>query len=416
MQGARTGPPAIRIEGDTLSQGHMVREAWPMLQVLAVQNYRTLRDFVIPLERINLVTGANGSGKSNVYKALRLLAETAQGGVVASLAREGGLSSTLWAGPENVSRAMKRGDVPVQGSSSRKKVVSLAMGFVGDDFSYSIDLGLPTPTSSAFQRDPHIKGEYVWVGTAPRPASMLVERRGALVRSRDGGGEWRVVHDRLSHFDSMLAQLADPQGTPELLALREQVRAWRFYDHFRTDAAAPARQPQIGTYTPVLGHDGADLAAALQTIREIGDREALDETVDDAFPGASVEVSLSGGHFETTKSQHGLLRPLKAVELSDGTLRYLLWVAALLSPRPPPLLVLNEPETSLHPDLLPALGRLIARAAKHSQVIVVSHASRLIASLEAEGCNSVVLEKTLGETGVMGADPLDRQGWRWVER
>jgi len=386
-----------------------------VLQVLAVQNYRTLRDFVIPLERINLVTGANGSGKSNVYKALRLLAETAQGGVVASLAREGGLDSTLWAGPEEVSRAMKRGDVPVQGAV-RKKVVSLAMGFVGDDYSYSIDLGKPVPSGSAFLGDPHIKGEYVWVGLAPRPSAMLAERRGALVRSRSDGGEWRVVHDRLSHFDSMLAQLADPQGTPELLALREQVRAWRFYDHFRTDAAAPARQPQIGTYTPVLGHDGADLAAALQTIREIGDREALDETVDDAFPGARVEVGMGNGHFETTMRQHGLLRPLKAVELSDGTLRYLLWVAALLSPRPPPLLVLNEPETSLHPDLLPALGRLIARAAKQSQVIVVSHAGRLIASLEAEGCNSIVLEKQLGETGVMGTDRMDRPGWKWVPR
>ena len=54
--------------------------------------------------------------------------------------------------------------------------------------------------------------------------------------------------------------------------------------------------------------------------------------------------------------QHGLLRPLKAAELSDGTLRYLLWIAALLTPRPPGLLVLNEPETSLHPDLLPALA------------------------------------------------------------
>jgi len=59
--------------------------------------------------------------------------------------------------------------------------------------------------------------------------------------------------------------------------------------------------------------------------------------------------------------QHGLLRPLEATELSDGTLRYLLWIAALLTPRPPALMVLNEPETSLHPDLLAPLGRLIAR-------------------------------------------------------
>ena len=127
----------------------------------------------------------------------------------------------------------------------------------------------------------------------------------------------------------------------------------RFYDHFRTDAQAPARMPQIGTHTPVLGHDGTDLAAALQTIREIGDSAALDAAVDDAFPGARVDVAAVDGRFETTMHQHGLLRPLKAIELSDGTLRYLLWIAALLTPRPPQLLVLNEPETSLHPDLLP---------------------------------------------------------------
>jgi predicted ATPase len=66
--------------------------------------------------------------------------------------------------------------------------------------------------------------------------------------------------------------------------------------------------------------------------------------------------------------QHGLLRPLRASALSDGALRYLLLTAALLTPRPPTLLVLNEPETSLHPDLSPALARLIASASPHSQI------------------------------------------------
>jgi predicted ATPase len=115
--------------------------------------------------------------------------------------------------------------------------------------------------------------------------------------------------------------------------------------------------------------------------------------------------------------QHGLLRPLKAAELSDGTLRYLLWIAALLTPRPPRLLVLNEPETSLHPELLPALGRLIGRAAEHSQILVVSHAPRLVASLEDRpSCNSVMLEKNMGETGIAGADRLDRPRWQWPSR
>ena len=131
------------------------------------------------------------------------------------------------------------------------------------------------------------------------------------------------------------------------------MRSWRFYDHFRTDSEAPARRRQIGTRTPVLASDGADLAAAIATIQEVGAEDELAMAVADAFPGGSIDVHEDGGYFEIEMRQHGLLRPLGAAELSDGTLRYLLLIAALLSPRPPPLMILNEPETSLHPDLLP---------------------------------------------------------------
>ena len=111
--------------------------------------------------------------------------------------------------------------------------------------------------------------------------------------------------------------------------------------------------------------------------------------------------------------QHGMLRPLDVAELSDGTLRYLLWIAALLTPRPPALMVLNEPETSLHPDLLPALGRLIRRTAELAQVIVVTHAEKLINQLaKVESCNSIKLEKT----SVPGTTVLNRPAWHWPTR
>ncbi len=131
----------------------------------------------------------------------------------------------------------------------------------------------------------------------------------------------------------------------------------------------------------VLASDGSDLAAAVQTIREIGDAGEMDAAIADAFPGARVEVASTDGYFELEMYQHGLLRPLKASELSDGTLRYLLLVATLLSLRPPALMILNEPETSLHPDLLPPLARLIAQASKRSQAVVVSHATAPVGAL-----------------------------------
>ena len=114
-----------------------------MLTTLAVANYRSINQLVVPLARLNLITGPNGSGKSNLYRALRLLAETAQGGVVNALAREGGLSSTFWAGPEVISRRMKLGEVDVN-ASVRQEAKRLRLGFAGEDFSYAIALGLPT--------------------------------------------------------------------------------------------------------------------------------------------------------------------------------------------------------------------------------------------------------------------------------
>jgi predicted ATPase len=393
-----------------------------VLTTLAIENYRSLRRLTVPLERLNLVVGANGTGKSSLYRALRLLAGASRNGAVAALAREGGLASTLWAGPESTGRAVREGTGPVQGTV-RKNRVALRLGFAGDTFGYAIDLGLPVRSAAtAFTLDPEVKAESVWGGPVLRPSAVLTERRGQHVRIRNTDGSWADLNTDLQPFDSMLSELADPQRTPELLALREQIRSWRFYDHFRSDAEAPARTTQIGTRTPVLSDDGSDLAAALQTTREIGDAESLDDAVEHAFPGSRLEIVDQAGRFDLHLHQHGLLRPLSSAELSDGTLRYLLWAAALLSPRPPALLVLNEPETSLHPDLQPALARLVVTAARRTQLVVVSHSDPLIAAIDAAAGDggvswqAIELTKDLGETRVKGQDNLHGPTWQWPRR
>ena len=313
---------------------------------------------------------------------------------------------------------MQRGEVEIQGGPN-SKLARLRLGFAGDDFGYAISLGYPIPGNAgptAFALDPEIKRECIWAGDSYRPASALVDRANALIKVRDNRS-WDVINQHASHFESIFTQATNPEKAPEVLTLQSHIKGWRFYDHFRSDAEAPARLPQLGTRTPVLHHDGRDLAAALQTIIEIGDVDALHEAISDAFPGAKLQIVVQeDGRFIVNLKQHGLLRPLSAAELSDGTLRYLLWVAALLTPRPPTLMVLNEPETSLHPDLLPALGRLIIRASKETQVWVVSHASRLISTLEsAEECNSIRLEKNLGQTKIVGQGMLDEPMWKWPD-
>lgn len=385
-----------------------------MLITIAISGYRSIRQLVLPLSRLNVITGPNGAGKSNVYRAIRLISDVAEGNVIASLAHEGGLNSTLWAGPETLSRAVKAGEHPVQGTVRRDRV-ALKLGFADEDYGYAIDLGLPPPSGqSLFSHDPEIKCEAVWYGEKLKTSNVMADRRGPAVTVLNEAGERRTVLTALPAFDSMITHAADPRNTPELLALRERMRSWRFYDHVRVDRDAPARQSSIGTRTPVLANDGHDLAAACQTIREIGDQDLFDTMIDDAFPGSIVDVSANDGRFELTMRQPGLLRPLRTAEMSDGTLRYLMLVTALLSPRPPALLVLNEPETSLHTDLLEPLARLISEAARSTQIIVVSHARPLVDELS-ESADSIVheLSKQLGETVVTGART---PGWRWPKR
>jgi predicted ATPase len=384
-----------------------------VITALAAENYRSLRHLVLPVERLNVVTGANGSGKSNLYRALRLLADSARNGAVAALAREGGLASTLWAGSPGSGRSLRQGRPMVQGGSGER----LLLGFAGDDFGYAMDLGAPPPATTMFGSDPEIKAESVWAGPLLRPAALLADRGASgTVRIRRSGGDWDRLPYNLKPFDSMLSEVADPQRAPELLVLRERIRSWRFYDHLRTDGQAPARSARIGTRTPVLSHDGADLAAALQTIREIGDDRAMGDAIDHAFPGSSVNVVAAGGRFELTLRQPGLTRPLRAAEVSDGTLRYLLWVAALLTPRPPELLVLNEPETSLHPDLIGPLADLIIAASAKTQIIVVTHNQPLVRALQDGSAHLVELIKEDGRTLDAEQGILDEPAWHWPKR
>jgi predicted ATPase len=382
-----------------------------MLQTFVVANYRSLRDVKLALAPLTVITGANGCGKSNLYRALRLLQHAAAGDLAEALALEGGISSAQWAGPADIRKQAKRG-VPIQGTAS-KAPLRITFGFASDEFCYEIAVGLPTPSLSRFNRDPEIKSEVVWQKVPRRRANTWLEREGPRVNLRDRDDGWSTLGYTVPANRSVLADLGEPERFPEVFALRERVRRWRFYDGFRTDPESPLRQPRVSVQTGALAHDGRDLAAALQTIREIGDAPALDAAITDAFPGSELEILSDGdARLQVGLRAEGLLRTLAAMELSDGTLRYLCLLAALMSPRPPELLVLNEPEQSLHPDLLAPLARQIASAATRSQVWVISHSPRPVAQLEdIAAISAVELQREFGETRIAGQGLLDEPAW-----
>jgi predicted ATPase len=373
------------------------------IREIHVTGYRSVRNLRLHLSQINVLTGANATGKTNLYNSVFLLAKAAAGGFAQVIAEEGGMPSVLWAGARK-SRSM--GTIRMEG-------VRMTLGIKTDTFSYELICGLPKQSSgekSAFSLDPEVKEERVWMD-APHGLKVTFFERSPK-------GAWILDNDeRLADYsgellptESVLSQLREPHLYPELSSLRTEMSRWRFYHHFRTDAESPLRHPQVGVRTPVLAHDGRDLAAALQTINEVGQSQDLHEAIRQAFPGASLEIEHDedNGMFAVLLRMPGLRRPLRARELSDGTLRYLCLLAALLSPHPPSLLALNEPETSLHPDLLEPLAKQLVNAAKYSQLWVVTHSQRLAELVEKiSGEAPISLEITGGETRVMGQRMVD---------
>jgi predicted ATPase len=361
-----------------------------MIHSVHIEGYRSIRNLNLDLRPINVLTGPNGSGKSNLYNSLVLLARAVEGRLARAIAEEGGTPSVFWAGGERVRLQRKR---------PPKRVI---IGFQDAEYGYEIQIGLPSGNEHAigtlFTLDPRVKEEYVWPAGA-RKRILMLKRDEPSAWLRNGEGNMVSYPFKISKAESVLSQIIDPHLYPEISSLRSKVLGWRFYHYFRTDVDSPLRQPQIGAQTPVLSHDGSDLAAALRTILEIGDESALNAAIHQALGGASLLIQAQETEFRMSLQIPGLLRPLQPREFSDGQLRYLCLCAALLSPRQPTLLALNEPETSLHPDLIDSLARLIVIASKHTQLWITTHSQPLAERIEEySGVPRIRLEMKNGET------------------
>jgi len=342
---------------------------------IQVSNYRSLRDLELELGPVTVLVGDNGCGKSNLYRAIQLLHAAAAGRLAEAFAAEGGMPSVLWAGA-----VKKRSEI---------REVRMVVGVELDHVGFRLACGLPIPRASLFKLDPEVKEEDVTVRIDGRITSVsLCERRSLVVTVRNDDAQRVTYADPLDLNESILSQLADSRRFPELALVRQTLLSWRFYHQFRTDHESPLRQPRFGVRSPVLAHDGANVVAAMQTVLETDHGERLERSIATAFPGCAVEIQTDDRGFLALRwRMPSLGRSLTAGELSDGTLRFLALATALLSPRPPTLLVLNEPETSLHPDVLPALAELIAHAASRCQVVLTTH-SRVLADAVAAhtGC------------------------------
>ncbi len=365
------------------------------IKELRVSGYRSIRQIRLNLRQLNLLTGPSGCGKGNLYRALLLLSKAARGDLARAIAGEGGMPAVLWAG------VRKR-------FGARDELQRVKWAIRTEEFGYELECGLPDSApsdagddrhplalpASRFLSDPEVKTE-----TARAGSVLVLERNGPMASLRNSGHRMTPYPLALNPSESALSSVEKVHLYPEVSSLKAEIHGWRFHPQFEIGAGSAPRRPQTAVLTPVLSRDASDLAAALETIVEIGDAELLREAVDRAFPGARLEVAAEHQRFRVLMHMPGVLRPLDACELSGGALRYLCLVAALLTPQPPGLLAMREPETGIHPDLIPAVAHLIASASKQTQVWITSNSEALAAQvLEETGEPPIKLRLVDGET------------------
>ncbi len=358
------------------------------LAEFSIQNYRSIRHAWLKLERVNVIVGPNGSGKSNLYRAIYLLASTASGRLARNVAEEGGMSSVLWSG---------------KGADRKKVELSVKL----DNLQYDLTFAALSPSlgggkDSVFKDDLEILREEINIKSG-QSRNCILKRRKAEIYLTDAKGVKVDYTMRVPANESILFGIREPHRFPQLSALRQEFLSWRFYHHFRTDRDSPLRKPQLAIMTPRMAHDGGDFVSAIATILQWGDKNGFLNSLDDAFPGCSVGVSESASGLKIVFRSADLRRGFETRELSDGTLQYLCLLAALYSVDPPSVLVINEPETSLHPDLSEPLARLLAAASHRSQIWITTH-SRDLADyiVEQSGYSPIELEKVEGETKLLG--------------
>ena len=354
----------------------------------------------LPMEPMNVLIGPNGSGKSNFIEALALL-QAAPHDLSAPVRRMGGISEWLWKGDRAPEVAVVEAAV---GNSSGAAPLrhSLLMWQQGE----RLEVALESIGDHRDHHDEEPSKTYYKATTDKVEINRLVE---------DSSGErgMRTLDRSTVRRDqSILSQREDPDAYPELGRLQQQYRKIRLYRNweFGPDAGL-RRSPRADEPSTFLTERGENLPLVLSRLR--GDsRQRFVKALQQLYDGIEdFQVEVGGGRAELFIVEQGAgERYIPASRLSDGTLRYMALAAILLDPEPP-LVVIEEPELGLHPDVVLSIGRMLVEASRRMQLVVTTHSHGLIDALDDCPSSVIVCDKHDGESVFERLDPTWLKEW-----
>ena len=355
----------------------------------------------LPMEPLNVLIGPNGSGKSNLIEALALL-KAAPRDLSAPIKRVGGISEWLWKGDMAPSAATI--DVIVGSGDSRKP------------FRHALEIG---QQSGRFEvRDETIENANPDNGEQQPQFYYRFQRGNPVINSLLDGSdsrrrERRLRRNSLDPEESILSQRDDPELYPELGWLQKHYHRIALYRNWEFGPAAIQREsPQADEPSTFLTERGENMALLLSKLRGES-RQKFVHSLQQLYDGIEdFQVEVGGGRADLFVVERGAgERYIPASRLSDGTLRYMALAAILLDPDPPPLVVIEEPELGLHPDVILGVGEMLVGASQRTQLVVTTHSRTLIDALHDLPSSVVVCEKYDGESIFERLEPAPLKKW-----
>ncbi len=360
----------------------------------------------IELRDLNLLIGANGSGKSNLLEAFGLLRSLApfndkEGepnyvGLQTLLGRGSGVHEWLWQSKPGAVGPTATIEVLVPNPSGRFDRRSDQLRHV---FSFT------SAAQSARVVDEKIENHEIVPPKNDKFFYFRYDRGRPIINTRkigeDGWTERKLEVDAIDQQRSVLSQRTDSELYPELSFLANTYSLFRSYRRWTFGYDNPARHPQPANLSSrTLNEDGSNLSHVLDRLQQTPALPLIESYLRSFY----WDYRRVGGKSANGTQQLYLLesnfRPVLGDHLSDGTLRWLWLLAMLLNPTPPPLICLEEPELGLHPDMIPVLARLLRDASTRTQLIVTTHSDDLISQFNDTPESVLVFEKDEGATKV----------------
>jgi predicted ATPase len=361
----------------------------------------------IELQPLNVLIGANTSGKSNLIEAFGILRATPTD-LPAAFRQGGGVSEFLWKGR----------DIPV---AEIKITVDYPQGL--QPISYRLNFNaLNTAYGQTFQLvDEAIENERQNLVEEDVDFYYRFNYKGISVsrfKEKDLSGvettrEEHWPSELLQRDQSILSQLQDIRKYPEITHLRGILLGICMYRDLPIGRSSQARKPQPSD-SPVypLMEDGSNIGLFFNYLQyKIGHRRIIENLKKFYAIAEDIIVIPSGGTVQIFIREEGLNTPLPATRLSDGTLRYLCLMALLLDPTPPPLICIEEPEIGLHPDILPTIAEMLIEASQRTQLIVTTHSDTLVSALSEYPESVVVCERDEEGSHLRRLEPDKLKNW-----